>query len=280
MLHEFNTFDDDDWSRNAGPANQDPVVVSVKVSDITVPPNWRAIDGRKVKALATSIREVGLQNPITIRLRKKGMGRKYILVAGAHRLSAHTLLQLEDVSSTIMNSTSSAAFTDEENILRSNLSPFELADAIKRCSVNLTAKTGVALAGMQPHDRNISRISRRLGLNRSIVRNGLAHAEISPRVRELLITNGLDKRASFLTALTKLQSDEEKIAVIKEKVRLSRAKKDLEKAAVKRKKAAMRGAHEKSPSLEQLKEAWSKSGFMRAYNAAKSSVQRDFKNSI
>jgi ParB family transcriptional regulator, chromosome partitioning protein len=53
----------------------------IDLDDIQVPPRLRALRPEKVEELANSMREIGLLNPITLRLTLSG----HQLVAGLHR---------------------------------------------------------------------------------------------------------------------------------------------------------------------------------------------------
>lgn len=60
----------------------------ISVDEIHVLPSRRAIDEETVASLATSMRDIGLQHPITVRYADDGheAAATYILVAGRHRL--------------------------------------------------------------------------------------------------------------------------------------------------------------------------------------------------
>jgi ParB-like chromosome segregation protein Spo0J len=70
-------------------------VLSIRVDQISVPPRLRALDQNEVKRLAASLREIGLKQPISVRLASHGVTEdgevienKPLLVAGRHRLEA------------------------------------------------------------------------------------------------------------------------------------------------------------------------------------------------
>ena len=68
----------------------------IAITDIAVPERLRAVEEEHAIAIAQSIVEHGLINPITVRATPAAKGGKYTLVAGAHRLRA-TVLNDDDV---------------------------------------------------------------------------------------------------------------------------------------------------------------------------------------
>lgn len=85
----------------------------------------RKINPATVKALAGSIAEVGLINPIRVRER----GDQYEVISGAHRLTAYRQMRLETIACVIVDDDdlhAELAMIDE-NLCRAELSPAERA---------------------------------------------------------------------------------------------------------------------------------------------------------
>lgn len=88
----------------------------------------RDVDETKVKALAESMKEIGLITPILVRPDDKfGMG--FRLIAGAHRLAAAKLLKWDSITATVVDVDSLDARIAEidENLIRNELTPAERA---------------------------------------------------------------------------------------------------------------------------------------------------------
>ena len=93
-----------------------------------VPGGRRAINRRKVLALAKSIEHIGLINPISID--KNGR-----LIAGAHRLAAHKHLGRKEIECIVLNCDKlySKLAEIDENLLRNDLDPIGIGEhAIRR----------------------------------------------------------------------------------------------------------------------------------------------------
>lgn len=89
-------------------------------------------DDAELDALAGTIRDVGLINPVTV----VECGERFALVAGGRRLRAHKLLGRETIAATVLppGGDGHLAVTVIENLQRSNLTPVEEASA---CAVLL-----------------------------------------------------------------------------------------------------------------------------------------------
>jgi ParB/RepB/Spo0J family partition protein len=83
-----------------------------------------------VSRLAQSIKEIGLQHPISV-LAKDG---RFILVAGRHRLEAMRQLGAEDIETNAvpMDDRDARMWTIAENLYRAELTVQERADQVQR----------------------------------------------------------------------------------------------------------------------------------------------------
>ncbi|MAZ29497.1 MAG: chromosome partitioning protein ParB [Cytophagaceae bacterium] len=121
-----------------------------------------------LKELATSIRELGVIQPITVR--KVSFG-KYQLVSGERRFRASKLAGLETIPSyiRIANDQESLEMALVENIQREDLDPIEIALSYQRLidEINLTQE----------------QLSDRVGKNRSTVANYLRLLKLDPIIQ-------------------------------------------------------------------------------------------------
>ena len=99
----------------------------VEVAKIIVPEGHRSPDGAQVTALAESIAEVGLLEPV-------GLTANYHLIYGATRLAAHRTLERKTISAAIRDLDDLRVELAEidENITRHNLTGVEEAKALAR----------------------------------------------------------------------------------------------------------------------------------------------------
>lgn len=103
-------------------------------------PNLRAVNPARVKSLAESIAEIGLQNPISVLLVKVRQGtayshdgKKYQLVAGEHRWKACLSLGLKEIPVNVLslNDLQCELWQVDENLMRSELTELERAEHLR-----------------------------------------------------------------------------------------------------------------------------------------------------
>ena len=137
-----------------------------------------AFDETEIAALAVSILQNGLLQPISVR--RTGI-HKYQLVAGERRLRACRLAKLEKVPAilTDYNDTESAALGLLENIQRAQLDPFDTARGIREV-IRLWGCTQAEAA-------------RRLGLSQPALANKLRLLSLTPE-QQLCTGGGLTER--------------------------------------------------------------------------------------
>jgi hypothetical protein len=102
-------------------------VLNVSLSDIACLPQRRAVRPEAVEALAQSMRDQGLINPITLRPRD-GLG--YYLIAGGHRYEAARKLKWEGIPAIVLeglDAVEAELREIDENLIRADLTPAELA---------------------------------------------------------------------------------------------------------------------------------------------------------
>ena len=113
----------------------------VLIDDVWISPSRRAVDGAAVDRLIDSIREVGLLNPITVRIADNVVDPEdgqisdvTALVAGRHRLEAMRRLGADRIDCFFLDVDDIHAELAEidENLVRANLTPAQEAAAVTR----------------------------------------------------------------------------------------------------------------------------------------------------
>jgi len=117
------------------------------------------VDVQGLEELASSMKELGLINPITV----KRVGDEYVLVAGYRRLQAAKMLGWEKIPAQVIEADSreSALLSVVENIHRRDLNPMELARAIS-FMLNEMGMSRMEIAKV--FGRDISWVSQQLAL--------------------------------------------------------------------------------------------------------------------
>ena len=106
--------------------------VMYEIDQIAIGGKRRPVNETKVVGLMNSIKECGLINPITITIPK---GTKAVLVAGYHRLAACKRLGWKQIPTQVLH-TQFPLLVElaeiDENLIRNELTPLEMADSLKR----------------------------------------------------------------------------------------------------------------------------------------------------
>jgi ParB family transcriptional regulator, chromosome partitioning protein len=127
-------------------------------------------DDEPLDALATSIREVGILQPIVVRQTADG----YEVIAGERRLRAARLAGLATIPAVVRDSDDADALREAliENIHREDLNPVELAEAFRELLEELGLKQET--------------LADRLGVSRSHIANTIRLLALPPEVQSLL----------------------------------------------------------------------------------------------
>jgi ParB family chromosome partitioning protein len=127
-------------------------------------------DDEPLEALATSIREVGILQPIVVRQTADG----YEVIAGERRLRAARLAGLATIPAVVRDSDDADALREAliENIHREDLNPVELAEAFRELLEELGLKQET--------------LADRLGVSRSHIANTIRLLALPPEVQSLL----------------------------------------------------------------------------------------------
>jgi ParB family transcriptional regulator, chromosome partitioning protein len=130
----------------------------------------RAFDDEPLQALAASIREVGVLQPVVVRAKEGG----YELVAGERRLRAARAAGLATIPAVIRDSDDSEGLREAliENLHREDLGPLELAEAFQELLEDLGATQ--------------EQLAQRLGVSRPHVANTIRLLHLPADVQQLL----------------------------------------------------------------------------------------------
>lgn len=135
-------------------------------------------DDEKLMELASSIRENGLLQPITVRQ----VGRKYEIIAGERRFRALSLLGKTTVNAIVVEKTDeeSAKLALIENLQREDLSAIEIAQSYQDI---------MALSNTTQNDLAIQ-----LGISQSGIANKLRLLKLDKKVQKLIKNKQLGER--------------------------------------------------------------------------------------
>lgn len=155
-------------------------------------------DRKELEALSESIKQNGLLQPITLRRRAGG----YEIVSGERRYRAAAMAGLLKIPAIIISVTEeeSATLALVENIQRSDLNPFETANAIR----TLISEWGTTQ----------EEAAKRLSMSQPALNNKLRLLNLSPLEQELIIDSGLTERHA--RALLRLPSSSDRLACIEQ----------------------------------------------------------------
>lgn len=105
----------------------------IPIDQIVVPDRLRAVEEESALAIAKSIVEHGLINPITVRSTPAAKGGNWTLVAGAHRLRAFELNGEPEIDAMIVDGDKAEAQLIEitENLFRNDLSVMDRAISVQ-----------------------------------------------------------------------------------------------------------------------------------------------------
>ena len=173
----------------------------VEIAQIEPNPNQprREFDQEALQELATSIRELGIIQPITLR---KVEGEKYQIIAGERRWRASQLAGLTKIPAYIVSVEDQNAMEMAlvENIQREDLNAIEIALAYQ----HLAEETGMTQA----------KISERVGKSRAAVTNYMRLLKLPAQVQIALKNHEIEM--GHARALLAIESPSQQIKVYKE----------------------------------------------------------------
>lgn len=191
--------------------------MNIRINQIEIGENRRAVNPEKVKELSESIKEIGLLNPITITEKNK-------LIAGAHRIDAFKLLNREEIPCNIVS------FSDveeerlaeiDENLIRNDLSRLEQAICLKERNEILErmgerAESGTNLKNLGTGDnlspvKTTQDIAAEVGLSKRGLQRSLQIAKnITEDVKESLMDTPVADNQEELLILARSKPDDQR----------------------------------------------------------------------
>ena len=187
-------------------STQSPELIKIKVSEVKVRTRLRASNEENIQDIAESIRTIGLINPISI-------DAEHNLIAGYHRLQAHKLLGLKEISAIVSTQKELKARLQEidENLKRAELTSIEKSIHIEERELIFQQLDKMAVKG----DNRFSvsgkstqkQRANEIGMSR---RNYQYHKELEnlhPEVRDLLNDTPYASRLMDLVMLAREDDD-------------------------------------------------------------------------
>lgn len=213
------------------PANLVKSVIGISVAKkisldrIRVVGERRALNKEKVREIAASMEQLGLQIPITIRTQEKEL----ILVSGWHRLAAAKRLGWDSILSVELRGgkTDARLWQIVENLCRSELTVLERAEQVDelRALVRTRTEEGQVAppGGRQPKESGIKKSAKALGLTREQIRRSRDIARLSPKAKAKVRKLGLDDNQRALLTIAKQPTPKTQLRALKDFVERKRA---------------------------------------------------------
>ena len=209
--------------------------------EIDFPATSRAYNATDVVALVSSIRAIGLLNPLTV-VERNG---RFLLIAGRHRLEALRLIGEERVPVRVveMDDVEARMWTISENLHRTELHPVHRAEQIaeyakltrERLEAQKQAPVEVPQAGCEevpgqsaqrvltsaskPNDTGKSAAARELGITREEVRRSETIAALPDEVKARAVELGRGGTQTALLRAAKAPTPEAQIAMLERRAR-------------------------------------------------------------
>ena len=190
-------------------------VEPIHVEGVTLLDRKRDVKPEAVKALAESIKSVGLRTPITVRVVDDGQFLH--LVTGAHRLAAAKMLGWEMIDAFIEDEEDYSEIDAElweiaENLHRADLTALERDEQVARW-VSLVEERAVSSQietkpkGGRP-ESGVNAASRELGIERNDAHRATKVAGLSDQAKETAREVGLDNNRTALLAAARQSTPE------------------------------------------------------------------------
>jgi ParB/RepB/Spo0J family partition protein len=195
---------------------RDDQSIQIAIDDIVVLNSRRAANPEAVERLAISIKEIGLQYPLTVRYSEThpempDVSGAYVLVAGRHRMEACRSLGLKEVACVVEDWDEDEARMWEiaENLHRAELTALERDEQIAEW-VRLASnpRNGISAQNAQKKGRGrpeggVSKATRELGVGRDEAMRAEKVASLPDEAKEAARELGFDDNQSVLLKAAK-----------------------------------------------------------------------------
>ncbi|PZP65356.1 MAG: chromosome partitioning protein ParB [Delftia acidovorans] len=251
-----------------------PQFKTVAIDEIVIPERLRAVEEEHALAIAQSIVEHGLINPITVRHTPNAKAGSYTLVAGAHRLRAFVLNDDSEIEALVIEADKDEAQLVEitENLFRNDLSVMDRAvfvqsyrEAWERKHGQINPKGGrpansvnlTELLGIEADASVFARhVADRMGVSRSAIErlNRIAK-HLRPEVRAAVRGTPIADNQSELLKIAKMEpSRQRQLAVaLKQSPDLKRALSEVDAVQP---KAELTAEDKRNVAIARLEKAW------------------------
>lgn len=195
----------------------------VPLTDILIPDRLRPLDEAHAKSLAVSIKRRGLLHPITLRKTPpatKGF-KPWILTAGYHRLRAHEILGLQEISGFEFDADGASAqiLEIEENLHRYDLSPIDRAIFVQKRRELHEQQYGEIKRGGAKGKRislwsdELGEIADRIGLSeRMLKRADKIGRDLTPELRDAIRATPMAYNEGLLYRLARTEPAKQRVA--------------------------------------------------------------------
>ncbi|MBR5155232.1 MAG: ParB/RepB/Spo0J family partition protein [Clostridia bacterium] len=176
----------------------DQGVVRLKIRDIEPNPNQprKVFNKEKLQALADSIREHGLIQPVLVKKESNGM---HLIIAGERRWRAAKLAGLKEVPCILGEYSEKEVMEIAliENLQREDLNPIEEAEGYQKL--------------METFSLTQEEVAERVGKSRSAVANSMRLTNLSDKLKKM-VSNG-DLTQGHARALLPLENESDRLAL-------------------------------------------------------------------
>lgn len=216
----------------------DPAAGTIPVESID--PNPRQprtrFDDESLEALAASIREVGILQPIVVG--PAGPDGRHILVAGERRLRASKLVGLDQIPAVVRDSDEAARLAESliENVQREDLGPLEEAGAYR--------------ALMEDFDMRHEDVAQRVGKSRSAVTNSVRLLNLPGQIQGLIADGRISAGAG--RALLALENASRAVKIAEQAAREEWSVRQVEEAVRDRRAGTTKKARSKRERSAQI----------------------------
>ena len=195
--------------------------VTLRLSEIEIPPTARPYNATAVAELSRSIATIGLQSAPTV-VERDG---RFVLVAGRHRIEAFKLLGISSVLVRLVDfdDVEARMWSIAENLFRAELTVSQRAEQVAEYAKLAAAKRDAEkpgqvaqVSGGRGKEGGDSLAARDLGITRDEVRRAKTLAALPEQTKQAARDVGLDDNQSALLKAAKASTPEAQIAVLTE----------------------------------------------------------------